>query len=879
MDVVGREAELGAVLALSSGVLVVTGDDGAGKSTLLAIAADRAGVDRLVLRATGSAGEQTMPFSCLHQLLLPVLGSVDGLPIRQRAALRAAFGLEDGAPDPMMVGVAVLTLLLERSEDVPLLILVDDIELIDECSRQVLAFVGRRIGLEPIAILVSTRFPAAFSGFEAVSLLGLTATEAAVLMDAQPSVPTGRLRERVLRQAGGNPLALIELCRVGIEDEILPLTERLMRIYAVDLDRMPAHTRRALLLVSADTTNLIASGRSIDLAPAEMAGLIRFVGDRFQFRHSLVRSAIYHSAPLAERAEAHRALATFFSNEPDRLAWHLAAASRGPDETVAGLLEASATRAQARGGHDEAANVFDRAARLSPDPRQRARRLLAAAREAAATGRANWVEKLAVEARTLTDDPLLLASADLRIAQVLGLTLGHETPLPLLLSAAQEPTLRSEALSIAAEVVFFAGDVDARSEVRAAAKGDVWVSTMVDPHHNRAAALTRLWEMVGHAETEPESTTHVAVMAWLLDETAVAVRLFDKALDGWQAMGQTSTALHCSAGWAYMDNGMWAEAGLAAARSRSATDQSSLKQLTASHLLLEATATVLTGNIAQGRALVDRAQNLAGSRPGQALSARANWALGIAAVAEDDYHLAYQHLRRLFSDNGEASHYHFSPLAIGDFVAAAIRTGHHADGAQILQMTSESVSPDPSPRMRALLHRAQALLGDDGADTHFRQSLSDLRNEQWPFERAQTLLEYGEWLRRGRHIVEARSRLRVAHCIFEKLGARPWLERTRRELRAAGIHHGPSEPDAVSTLTPQQQQIANLAARGLTNREIGERLYLSPRTIGSHLYRMYPQLGIASRSELRDIVEASAKPPNPGPAVLRDGSSAGATPR
>lgn len=858
MDVVGREVQLAAVLALTSGVLVVTGEDGAGKSTLLEVAADRSGVDRLVLSATGRAEEQMMPFSCLHQLLLPVLGGVDGLPARQRAALRAAFGLEDGTPDPMIIGVAVLTLLSELSGDVPLLILVDDIELIDECSRQVLAFVGRRIGLEPLAVVVSTRTPAAFSGFEALCLPALTADQAAALIDAQPSVPTGRSRERVLRLAAGNPLALIELSRVGAEEEIVPLTERLKQIYTEDLDRMPEKTRRALLLASADTADLVACVRSVDLAPAEMAGLIRFVGDRYQFRHPLVRSAIYHAVPLAERLAAHRTLATLFSDEPDRRAWHLAAASMHPDETVASLLEASATRAQARGGHDEASTVFDRAARLSPDPRQRARRLLAAAQEAAAIGQVQWVEQLAIEVRNLTDDPLMLASADLRTGQVLGLTLGHETSLPLLLSAAQEPTLRSEALSTAAVVVFLSGDAAARSAVRAAAGGDLWVSTLVHPQHDRAAAIIGLQKMVGAAESEPELAASVAVMAWLLDETAVAVRLFDKALNGWRAVGHTPTALHCSAGWAYMDHGMWAQARLAAARLHTTTSESGLAQLTASHLVLEATAAVLTGDITLGRTLVDRANNSAVFPPGRAVSARADWALGMAAVGENDHHTAYQKFRALFSKTGQPAHYHFSPLAIGDLVAAAVRTGHHAEGAKILQLTAESASPDPSARMRALLHRAQALLGDDGADTHFRQSLSDAQEGQWPFERAQTLLEYGEWLRRQRHIIEARTQLQAALSLFQKLGARPWLDRTHRELRAAGIHHEPLRPDAMSTLTPQQRQIANLAARGLTNREIGERLYLSPRTIGSHLYRMYPQLGITSRVELRDIVAASA---------------------
>ncbi|HWO63247.1 MAG TPA: AAA family ATPase, partial [Umezawaea sp.] len=443
MTVTGREAVTASVLALTSGVLVVAGEPGAGTSTLLDLAADTA-ADRRVLRATGSRGEATLPFSGLHQLLRPVLDQVDGLPERQRSALLGAIGLggDGGAPDRLIIGVAVLSLLSELSERVPVLVVVDDARWLDEGSRDVLAFVARRIGDEPLAVLVGARDDTEFPGFPLVALGPLDPLAAAALLDAQPAPPTGALRVRVLAQAAGNPLALVELARAGCaDDEILPLTDRLERVYAADLDRLPAATRAALLLVAADTADLVAHARAADLAPAEEAGLVRLTGGRVRFRHPLVRSAIYHSAPLAARAEAHRVLADLLAAEPDRRAWHLAAAATAPDETVAAALEATASRAQHRGGHAAAAGALERAAELSPGPDDRARRLVLAAGAAVYTGQALWVEQLATAATDLTDDPFLAATAALRLGQVLTLTSRHGQAMALLMRAADEPSL------------------------------------------------------------------------------------------------------------------------------------------------------------------------------------------------------------------------------------------------------------------------------------------------------------------------------------------------------------------------------------------------------------------------------------------------------
>ncbi|MFI0900261.1 LuxR C-terminal-related transcriptional regulator [Streptomyces sp. NPDC020983] len=858
--VIGRQAETATVLRLTSGVLVVTGEAGAGRTTLLDVAAEAAAAGGRVLRATGSRGESNLPFSGLHQLLRDVLGDVDRLPERQRSALSSAMGTETGVPEPMMVGLAALTLLSELSEGSPVLLVVDDIGLFDDCSRDVLAFVGRRIGGEPLAILVAARDEAQFPGFGSLALSPLEPLAAVELLDAQPSPPTGRLRAHVLAQAAGNPLALIELSRAGCDDDILPVPDRLARIYAADLDKLPSETRSALLLVAADTADLVAGMRPDALAPAEKAGLIRLAGGRVRFRHPLVRSAVYHSAPLAERLEAHRELAELLAGEPDRRAWHLAASTVGQDEGIAAALERTAARARARGGHAAAAAALERAAHLSPARASRARRLLAAAEAAAWSGQATWVEQLAGEARSLTDDPSLIATAALRVGHVLSLTPRHEASVGLLMRAAEDPALTGQALFSAAVSVFHSGDERDRATVRARARDDPFASALVDPFAARSRFAAHLPEMIERAGPDPAALTSTAVVAWVLGETALAVRTFDGARERRRAAGRAPTALDCSPAWAYWDHGQWAQARLAAAGARTSLADAGLPQLAAGHLVLEATAAAHSGRTVSARELVHRALATIDPQTGRALFVRAGWVLGTAAVADGDHVTAYHEFRRLFTADGEPVHYYFSSLAVAELVAAAVRTGQGAEAREVLARVEKELTGSSSARVHALLRRSHALLDGHDAEGHFREALGDPATEQWPFERAQVQLDYGEWLRRRRRVLEARATLAAAGQVFRRLGALPWLERAEAESRATGADAGPTAPHAFTSLTPQQQQIVRLAARGLTNREIGERLFLSPRTVSSHLYRSFPVLGVGSRAQLRDIVDRAPWP-------------------
>ena len=438
--IIGRDTGLARLHGLvdpvprSGQVLVVTGEAGMGKTVLLADAADRARLAGMrVLLVTGRESESRLAFAGLHQLLRPVLSRVSGLSGRQAQALYRALGLsaDSGAPDPLLIGAAVLTLLSDLSERCPVLVVADDAHWLDRSSLDALAFAGSRLDAERVVLLVGARGQAPPPGFDRgfpdLHLEPLSAADAGRLLDGQPRPPHGQARTQVLAQAAGNPMALIELAKVIADDptasrrwaaEPLPLTDRLTAVLASRFAALPESVQAALLVAAvADGPDLSAAasyGAGPDAAallPAEQLGLIKIDRTGLHFSHPLVRSAVYHSAPFARRAAAHRQLADALHDQPDRRAWHLAAASLQPDEHVAALLEATATQAQYRGGMAAAALAMERAAELSPDPEDQARRLIAAASAVIPTGQGDWVQDLATRALAVTADPELRLAA------------------------------------------------------------------------------------------------------------------------------------------------------------------------------------------------------------------------------------------------------------------------------------------------------------------------------------------------------------------------------------------------------------------------------------------------------------------------------------
>ncbi|WP_089104242.1 helix-turn-helix transcriptional regulator [Streptomyces hyaluromycini] len=908
--ILGRAAELGRIDRLlgavdGSGpqVLVLTGEPGAGKSTLVDRAAER-GRDRGlgILRVRGSEGEAGLGLSGVHQLLHPLLPG-EGLPAAQREVLDRAFGPEAAQYelklDQLSLCVGVLGLITEAAARRPLLLLVDDAQWLDLGSVDVLAFLARRLEGRPVVLLLAARedgVPARFDrAFPQVTVGPLSRTAAGQLLDAQPDPPRGKARAEILQQAAGNPLALIELSRAlargrtgdmgagGAGGATLPLTARLENLFAADLPGLPAPTRAALLLVAAAgparLTDLMRAAPELDviaaLDPAERAGLVRVADGGVLLRHPLVRSAVYHAASFHERRQAHLALAAALAGEPDRRAWHLAAAATGQDAEVADALAASAERARGRGGYAAAATAMERAAELTPAPDLRARRLLTAAQAAMFAGHPQWVGELSGRVGGLTEDPRLRAEASLLGGWALGVTLRHEEALALLLGVAEAtatsaPDLALGALSTAATSAYNSGAPYYRAELDRISglidgdgdpAGRAWVQVVIDPVHERPRLTRQLTEGLA-ALAQEESLGNLTALGgatWILDETEQAVRVLGTTMDLLRRAGSagTNATVTQALALALFENGSWTAAEDAAHEAFWMATEAGADNVTVGAGILRATLRALQGDPATARTEAMQAVRRVDLRRSLSLQVRHRHAMGMAAFVVGDHADAYEQLRAAFTRDFRPApvHYHASLYYLGDLAAAAVRAGRADDARTVVDAVQQDLQPDPSPRLAAVLHRATALLTDtDDAEQHFRAALDDPATDCWPFEKALARLDFGEWLRRRRRSAEARPHLNAALECFQRLDARPWTERTTAELRAAGSATAPAPSGELGELTPQQRQIAELAAQGLTNRDIAARLYLSPRTVGYHLHKIFPKLGITARAQLRDAL-------------------------
>jgi DNA-binding CsgD family transcriptional regulator/tetratricopeptide (TPR) repeat protein len=909
--IIGRAAELARLrelvdtVPLAGQALLVIGDAGMGKTLLLADAADRAALaGTRVLSVTGRESESKLAFAGLHQLLLPVLPAAAALPRRQAQALLGALGLADpGIRDPLLTGVAVLTLLSDLSEHSPVLVVVDDAHWLDRSSLDVLAFAGSRLEAERVVLLVGARGqapPRGFDrGFPELHLDPLSAADAAILLDEQLRPPLGRARAQVLGQAAGNPMALIELAKVIADDpaasrrwaaEPLPPSDRMTAVINSRFSALPEPARAALLLAAvADDPDLSAAATAVSgagaqaLVPAEQLGLIKVDRTGLHFFHPLVRSAIYHAAPFAQRAAAHRQLASALRDQPDRRAWHLAAAALHPDEHVASLLEATATQAERRGGAAAAALAMERAAELSPDPGDGARRLVAAASAAVSTGQADWVQDLATRALAVTPDPGLRLTALRDTGWALAYSGQRSAALSTLISVAEEAAddqaaLAWDALADAAIVVYHSGaraNCQAVSRVlgvleslamASAARGPqtdtgphkLWIRACTDPYGSRDE-LVRYLRQISRFPLQESALWRIGSAAWLLDESDVAINLLQDAMQRLRAPGRQGTSGPglTALGWAYIDAGRWDEAQEAAAEAADLAEANQMELVAAAAGLIAATVLALRAESDAARRHADRVLANADLAESGLIAARARRALGIAALADGSHLLAFAQLRQLFTEEGTPVHNIFSYLGVADIATAAVRADRRMEGQDVLERALRHLDGPASPRLEQLIARARGLLASpDRAGAHFGAALADPAGEQWPFERAQLRLDYAEWLRRRRRINDAKPILTEALGTFRRLRARAWAQRAEAELRACGVAtaDAPGEPDALWELTPQQRQIVRLASDGLTNREIGDRLFLSPRTVSSHLYRSYPKLGVADRHQLRDVI-------------------------
>ncbi|WP_416967913.1 AAA family ATPase [Streptomyces sp. 4F14] len=780
-----------------------------------------------------------------------------------------------------------------------LLLTADDVQHFDRDSLDVLAFVLRRTHRIPALLAARGQTPP--DGVPAdlrTTLLGPLPDQAAAdLLDAQPHAPTGRARSELLGQAHGNPLALIELARAARQGVLpgggLPQTERLQRLYAARLPALPDTTRRLLLYAAASqyedlVTVMAAAGAGDDLtawAPAEEAGLVTIADGRVLFRHPLARAGCYQAAPAHRRREAHHDLAAALTDDPSRRAWHLAAACPGRDESVAAALEDTARLAERCGGFHAAARALQRAAECSPAPADRARRYTKALHAATNAADPAWVRELYDQVTALTDDPDVLSVAACGVAMALSLH-GHQRQASQILAGALAPTPPTSGMtafalaSVLGAVAYQSGLPEPRRPVAALLAGagtrdgdtpyaelssnGSWAAVRAttlaaaDPTH--APALLR---DIRRPATGPAPADRVADMTWTLgiggtawyaDESDQCVETFRQAYAGlraYGAMGPAVPTLTAMAG-ALLDTGRWAEADEHLERTAALAAVHALRFLRVDVEALRATLRALRGEPA-GPGLAWTAVDLDENRATHARLLRAE---GAAATAAGDHEGAYRHLRRLFGEDGTPLHYFLSPRSVADLAAAAHRTGRQARTAPVVDAVRTALGPRPTTRTTLLLHHAAALTGPaKDAEHHFRLATVNPAADQWPLARAQARLHYAQWLRRRRRPLDARPLLAVALETFTRLGAAGLADEARVELRASGVGTTPAGGDPLADLTAQQREIVRLAAKGLRNREIAEHLMVSPRTVSSHLYQVYPKLGVSSRNQLRDLVE------------------------
>ncbi|MFC1430729.1 AAA family ATPase [Streptacidiphilus sp. N1-3] len=913
----GREDEQAAVDALladarqgRSGALVLRGEPGIGKTALLDHAAGTAaGSGFRVIRATGVQYEAELPFAGLSLLLAPALDRLPGLPAPQRRSLERAFGLAEdpgagaGPGDRLLAGLAVLSLLAELAEPQPLLCLVDDAQWLDRESTEALLLAARRLQAEGVVLLLAAREGEgswAAPGLPELRLSALADPAAEALLAATTALGPPE-RRRILAEAHGNPLALIELPAApgSIGDGpsgSMALTGRLQLAYHGQVTRLPAATQSLLLVAAAEETGeldlVLRAGALLgaaaeDLRAAEEAGLVQVEdGARIRFRHPLLRSAVQQRAPLALRLATHRALAEALTadGEDRRRIWHLAQAATGPDERLAAELERGAEHAAGRGGHAGAAAAYERAARLSPAAADATRRHAHAAEAAMEGGEPDRAAVLAEQAlRRIAAEPGppdRLTQAQLLFVQ--GITRfwhgDHQGALDLLLRTADlvtdtAPQHSARVLIQAFHAAWYLGEQQVglvRDRLAALAPApEQWSTPLV---RYLVAVTGALLGPDDDAAPQPvaEPVAEVAAQAraagaavpvdlgtfcgatLILGDDTETVRLAGELVAEARAVGAVGAlpTLLFFLAEGELFTGQPADALTHATESlRLAEDIGQPQWASQMHSFLGYLAAV-GGDEQLTRGSAERA--LAAGLAGRPWT---QWALGLLDLGQGRAEECLSRLEPLV--HGPQRHHVAALRAVPDLVEAAVRLRRPERAEAASGYFRGWAGRGGQPWAAALALRCEALLSTDAAAEEAFLAALKLHGEQHrPWDRARTELLYGEWLRRERRTAEARTPLRAALDAFQQLGAAPWAERARTELGATGGGAPARErpAGALALLTPQESQIVRLAAQGLSNRDIAAQLFLSSRTVGYHLYKAYPKLGVASRGELADVL-------------------------
>ena len=913
----GRRSECGvldqlvdAVRAGESRTLLLCGEPGVGKTALLDYVADAASGCRVV-RAAGVQSEMELAFAGLQQLCAPMLDHVDELPVPQRDALLTAFGVSTGpAPDRFLVGLAALSLLAEVAAERPLVCLVDDQQWLDRASAQALGFVARRLEAESVALVFAARRPTDdVAGLPKLMVEGLRQADARALLDEVLTGPLDpRVRDQIVTETRGNPLALLELVRGLTPAELaggfglpgrVPLSSSIEETFRRRVEALPAKTRLLLLVAAADPTGdpvLVwrAAGRlgigAEAATPAAEAGLLEF-GTWVRFRHPLVRSVTYRRASPQQRQDVHGALAaaTDPGVDPDRRAWHRAQAAPGHDEQVAEELELSAGRAQARGGMAAAAAFLERAAALTPEPGRRVQRLLAAARAKRDAGALDAALGLLVAVEAAPLDPQRTAELERMRGQIAYDQRRATDASRLLLSAARrlEPLnvgLARETHLESLGAAMWAADLESPGDLMKAAQAALAAPPGPEPPravdvllqafavrfaHGYAAAAPTLTQALKRVRELDTSTDEAGGWLWLAGPGAggmVALELWDDA--SWHGLARrqpqvardTGALVHLQSALDFLARAHILAGELATA-ARLIEENRLVAEATGNPPIAYTKMTLAAwrGQEAEATELIEATVQAATQRGlGRPLNFAA-YARSVLCNGLGHHERAREAALRAF----EHDQLGYGPFVVPELAEAASRTGAAALVTAALGWLSERTRLTPTDWVLGIEARVRALLSEgDTADRLYRESVDRLGHTRVRAELARSHLLYGEWLRRERRRGDARVQLRTAHDMLDAMGMQAFAERAERELRATGETARKRSVETSTELTAQEAQIARLAREGLSNPEIGARLFISGRTVQYHLKKVFAKLGISSRTQLD-----RALPGDPAPAM------------
>ncbi len=901
----GRETEIALINQLLDRIdqggssLVISGAPGIGKSALLEEAKSRARERGItVLGMTGVQAEVHIAFAGLEQALRPLMKQAKSLASGQRSALLSAFGMGNDAaasPDIWLVALATLTLLTGGSGRKPFLLVADDAQWLDEATRNVLSFVSRRLSSDPIVLLLAVRegFELPFGDADTLRhvIPALGDADAERLLEIQAPGLSDDLRGRVLREAVGNPLALMELPSAiqaadDREARWLPLTERLERAFSSRLSELPSATRTLLSVAAANDGAspheimragevLLDQNIGVDaFAAAVSAKLIELNATEVRFRHPLVRSAIHQVTDLATRQRVHAALAAIIE-DPDRRLWHRAAATIGPDDELAAEHDLLASRTRQRGCIAMVVETLQVAAKLSSTAGARRERLLKAAEFAADLGRPELVEHLLLGAEVDTSDRLSTArigwcreicqppifNDPRKISALVGFS-DHaraadakDLAANLLWRAAQHCWWSNASSDVCAGVLAAASrlelpELDARS---------IAISAYTEPLRRGGEVYAKLKALSGRSIGNANIVRFLGSSANVIGAFDLGVSFLAECSTELRRQGRIGNLPRTlvAQAWAEREVGDWVGAMREAEEAVRLAEETGSALWTAAATIMKAKLAGMQGDLQQSEAHAAQAERLVLSTGAMFLLAQLQLARGVTAIGAGRYLEAFEHLRRLFAPADPAFNSRLQFFALADFVEAAVYSDRSQAARSVIDEIERVSAPKPVPWVETMLFYGKALVAtDEDAERLFLQGLGPAA-KNWPFLRGRLLLAYGVWLRRQRRPADARAPLREARGIFDALGAMPWSDRARVELRAAGETSLRRTERIWEKLTPQELHIAQLAAQGLSNKAIGAKLYLSHKTVGYHLQHIFSKTGITSRSSLGPILSTS----------------------